>query len=55
MVDVDSLSEELKREIARKEKFTVTIPIIGKLTFTPSDVDVLRNTITEESVCNADD
>jgi hypothetical protein len=55
MVDVDSLSEELKREIARKEKFTVTIPIIGKLTFTPSDVDVLRNTITEESVCNAVD
>ena len=50
MVDVDSLSEDLKREIARKEKFTVSIPIIGKLTFTPSDVDTLRRLITEESM-----
>ena len=49
MVDVDALAADIKREVMRKEKFTISIPVIGKLTFSPSDVDVLKQTITEES------
>ncbi len=45
MVDVDSLASDLKREISRKEKLTLSVPIIGKLTFTPADVDCLRQCI----------
>ena len=45
-IDVDTLAEDIKREIARKEKITFTIPMFGTWTFKPSDVDVLLNTIT---------
>ena len=50
MVDLDSLVEDIKREITRKEKITFNIPIFGKYTFTPSDVDVLYYTITEKEL-----
>lgn len=53
MVDVESLAADIKREIMRKEKLTISIPIIGKLTFTPSDVDVLKHAITEEGANDA--
>jgi hypothetical protein len=46
MVDVETLATDIKREIARKDKITFSIPMFGKLTFKPGDVDVLVNTIT---------
>lgn len=45
MVDVDSLSQDIKREIERKGSIQVEIPMIGKLTFRSVDVDVLRDLI----------
>jgi hypothetical protein len=48
MVDIDGLSKELKREIERKGKLTVSIPMFGKLTFNPTDVDILRQYISGE-------
>lgn len=50
MVDVDALAKDLKREIARKEKLSISIPMFGNMTFTPSDVDVLYRTITGEEL-----
>lgn len=43
MVDVDVLFSDIKREVERKGKLVVDIPLIGKLTFTPGDVDELHN------------
>lgn len=45
-VDVDTLATDIKREIARKDKITFSIPLFGKWMFKPSDVDVLVKTIT---------
>ena len=53
-VDVDSLAKDIKREIKRKEKITLSIPMFGEMTFVPSDVDVLYRTITGEEL-NEDD
>lgn len=50
MVDIDSLAQDLKREIGRKEKITFSIPMFGKMTFHPADVDVLYRTITGEEM-----
>ena len=50
MVDIDSLAQDLKREIGRKEKITFSIPMFGKMTFHPTDVDVLYRTITGEEM-----
>jgi hypothetical protein len=41
MVDVDGLMADIKKEIQRKEKITFSIPMFGKVTFKPSDVDHL--------------
>jgi hypothetical protein len=46
MVDVDVLFGDIRREIERKGKLVINIPWIGKLTFTPEDVDELHNCIT---------
>lgn len=46
MVDVEGLARDIKREIERKEKISFDIPMFGKMTFRPSDVDVLYRTIT---------
>lgn len=48
MVDLEGLAEDIKREIARKEKITFNVPFFGKYTFKPSDVDVMYKTITGE-------
>lgn len=48
LVDIDSLTKELKREIERKGKLTISIPMFGKMTFNSNDVDVLRQYITGE-------
>ena len=48
MVDVDGILGDLKKEIAKKEKISISIPMFGKMTFTASDVDVLHKTIVGE-------
>ena len=46
MVDIDRLLQDIRREIERQGCVQLEIPMIGKLTFRPEDVDVLRNDIT---------
>ena len=48
MVDIESLAKDLKREIERKGKLVVNIPMFGKLTFVPDDVDTLYKYIIGE-------
>lgn len=45
MVDVDALAKDIRREIERKGKLVVSIPMFGKLTFVPTDIDAILNTI----------
>lgn len=45
MVELDSLMQEIKKEIDRKGSIQFEIPLIGKLTFRSTDVDVLRDLI----------
>lgn len=52
MVDVESLANDIKREIARKEKITFNVPMFGRMTFKPSDVDMLYQNITGEELIN---
>lgn len=47
-VDVGSLCKDIKRELSKKEKITFNLPMFGKLTFKPDDVDVIYKTITGE-------
>lgn len=47
-VDLESLAKELKREIERKGKVTIEIPMFGKMTFVPTDVDEIYKEITGE-------
>lgn len=49
-VDVESLAKDIKRELSRKEKITFAVPMFGKMTFTPADVDTLYHTITGEEL-----
>lgn len=46
MVDVESLIKDIKRELGKIEKITISVPMIGKMTFTDSDVDTLYKHIT---------
>lgn len=46
MIDIDGLARDLKREIARKGKLTVKIPMFGVMTFKPDDVDKIHYMIT---------
>lgn len=48
MVDVDRLLQDVKKQIERKNGLPVQIPLIGKITFHSSDVDVLYNMIAKE-------
>ena len=45
-------ANDIKREIARRDKLTLSIPWIGKITFRPSDVDVLHRMIAGEEIHN---
>ena len=47
-VDIERLTNDLKTEISRKGKMTVTIPLYGNLTIHPSDIDKLYKTIMED-------
>jgi hypothetical protein len=48
MVDVHGLAKDIKRELTRKGKIVVDVPMFGKLTFIPSDVTKLYTSITGE-------
>lgn len=45
MVEIDALLHEVRKEVERKGHIQVDVPMIGKITFTPSDVDVMREHI----------
>ena len=52
MVDVVTLAKDIKREIARKGKISVSIPMFGTMNFVPEDVDALFRNITGEEMQN---
>jgi hypothetical protein len=45
MVDVSGLLSDIKSQLEQKEKICLSIPLLGKFTFTASDVDKLKNCI----------
>lgn len=45
MVEIDAMLHEVRKEVERKGHIQVEIPMIGKITFCPADVDVLREHI----------
>lgn len=45
MVEIDEILGDLRKEIERKGTVEANIPLIGKLKFTATDVDVLKNEI----------
>lgn len=47
MVDVDALARDVKREMEKKGKIVISIPMFGNLTFIPPDIDVICNYIKE--------
>ena len=49
-VDVDGLMRDIRTQIEKKGKMTITLPMFGKFTFTPEDIDKLHNTIKESNV-----
>jgi hypothetical protein len=48
MVDIDRLLHDIRHEIERKGSLEVDIPLIGKIKFISSDVDVLYDMIVRE-------
>lgn len=52
-IDIDSLAKDIKRELQRKEKITVSVPMFGQMTFVPQDVDELCDMIAAETENNA--
>ena len=46
MVELEDLVEDIKRELNKKGSLSVSIPMFGKLTFKPADVDVMYRHIT---------
>ena len=46
-VDVDGLMHDIREQIERKGKVSFEIPLMGKFTFTPDDVDRLHEKILE--------
>ena len=49
-VEVEALLTDIKKEIARQGKISFDVPMFGKLTFAPEDVDVLYQIITNKEV-----
>jgi hypothetical protein len=45
MVDVDELAKDIKREMERKGKISISIPMFGTMTFVPNDIDTIVNYI----------
>lgn len=48
-VNIDELLTDLKREISNKGKLNINIPMFGKLSFEPCDVDRLRTYIQTDN------
>lgn len=48
-IDVESLAKDIKKEIQRKGRITVSVPMFGQMTFVPEDIDNLYNMIGEVS------
>lgn len=46
-VDVDGLMRDIREQIERKGKVSFEIPLMGKFTFRPEDVDRLHEKILE--------
>ena len=46
-VEIDEWAELLKNEIAKKGKMTVTVPMFGRFTFYPDDIDRFKECITD--------
>lgn len=51
-IDVGELACDIKRELSKQEKITFSIPMFGKLTFKPSDIDDIYRNITHEELIN---
>lgn len=47
-VEVKELAKDIKRELARQGKVEIVLPMFGKMTFVPADVDILYMMITGE-------
>ena len=45
-VDLENLARDLKREIERKGKISVEVPMFGKMSFVASDIDDIYREIT---------
>ena len=45
-VDLEPIMRDLKKEIERKGKLVVEIPLFGKMTFVPADIDDIYREIT---------
>jgi hypothetical protein len=45
MVEIDQILHDVKKEIERNGVLEFEVPMIGKMRFTPEDVDVLKNEI----------
>ena len=51
-IEVVQLAKDMKREIARKGQLSFDIPMFGKMTFSPDDVNELFRIITGEELSN---
>ncbi len=49
-VELEGLLTDIKKEIARQGKISFDVPMFGKMTFVPGDVDVLYQMITDKEV-----
>lgn len=47
MIDVDGLMRDIKSQLQEKGKISITIPVIGKFTFSMNDAEILHNMILE--------
>ena len=51
-VDVEGLAVDIKRELTKKGKVSFDVPMFGKMTFVPSDVDILHQMICGKGMEN---
>lgn len=45
LVAADEILDDLKEEITKKGRFEMNIPLFGKMSFVPSDIDKLKSEI----------
>ena len=45
-VDIENIARDLKREIERKGKISVEVPVFGRMSFVASDIDEIYREIT---------